>query len=143
MAPTDTPAAPTPTPAAPAAAEDAFLKRLKGLTTYTDMFATAAASADPASTGKMITSVVPAVAKEGLEGFMRNTAATAAAIAKEKGANAHPATRYCADEFGKLSDDDFKGLVKPLRVMVQAIQKSKLPAPQAPRAWVGDKRKPF
>ena len=150
MAPADetTPATPT-QPAAPAAvSEDAFLKRLKGLALYTDMFSNAAANidakrSDTSAAAKMVTAVVPAVAKEGLEAFMRNNAAMATALLKEKGAMAHPATKYLAEESAKLSDDDFRGLVKPLHLTVLAVQKAKLPAPQAPRAWVGDKPKPF
>jgi hypothetical protein len=129
-----------------AAAEDAFLKRLKGLTAYTDMFSSAAATldtghGDPASQSRMLGSLVPAIAKEGLEGFMRNNAQAAAELVKARGAAAHPAVKLCADESAKISDDDFKALVKPLRLLVQTIAKAKLPYPQAPRGWVGDKPK--
>jgi hypothetical protein len=130
----------------PVADEDAFLKRLKSLATYADMFSNAAASidtgrSDPGSASKLVTAIVPGVAKEGLEGFLRNTAATAATLAKEKGAAAHPATVFFAQESAKLGDDDFKNLAKPLRLLVQTIAKAKIPAPQAPRAWAGDKPK--
>jgi hypothetical protein len=70
---------------------------------------------------------------------MRNNAAAAAELLKARGASAHPAVKFCADESAKLSDDDFKALVKPLRLLVQTVAKAKLPAPQAPRGWVGDK----
>ena len=145
MAPADEqqPAAST----APAANEEALLKSLKSLGMYNDMFSSAAANidakrSDPAGAAKTLTTLIPAMAKEGVPGFLLKTAVTAAEIVKDKGAGAHPATRYFAEECAKLNEDDFKNLAKPLRLLVQATQKAKLPAPQAPRAWVGDKRKP-
>lgn len=130
-----------------AASEEAFLKTLKNLGVYNDMFSSASAGidakrSDPAGAAKTLTGLIPAMAKEGVPGFLLNTAATAAGIVKDKGPAAHPATRYFAEECAKLNEEDFKNLTKPLRILVQATQKAKLPAPQAPRGWVGDKRKP-
>ena len=127
--------------------EDAFLKRLKGLATYTDMFSNAAAAldtgkGDPDAQTRMLGALIPAIKSEGLEGFMRNNATAAAELLKARGAAAHPAVKFCAEESAKLSDDDFKALAKPLRLLVQTVAKAKLPAPKAPRAWVGDKRTP-
>lgn len=137
---------PQPAEPQPAANEETLLKSLKSLGMYNDMFSSAAANidakrSDPAGAAKTLTSLIPAMAKEGVPGFLLKTAVTAAGIVKEKGAAAHPATRYFAEECAKLNEDDFKNLAKPLRLLVLTTQKAKLPAPQAPRAWVGDKKR--
>lgn len=129
-----------------ATSEEAFLKGLKGMAMYTDMFSNAAATidtkrSDPAAAAKTLTSVVPALAKEGVGPFLLRNAVTAAELLKARGSMAHPAVRFYAEECAKLNEDDFRDLVKPLRLFVQAVQKSKLPAPQAPRAWAGDKKR--
>ncbi|TAL30988.1 MAG: hypothetical protein EPN97_11675 [Alphaproteobacteria bacterium] len=138
--------APADEPQQPAASEEAFLKGLKSMAMYTDMFTNAAASidtkrSDPAAAAKTLTSMVPALAKEGVGPFLLRNAVTAADLLKTKGTTAHPAVRFYAEECAKLNENDFRDLAKPLRLFVQAVQKSKLPAPQAPRGWVGDKKR--
>jgi hypothetical protein len=129
------------------ASEEAFLKGLKSMAVYTDMLSNAAASidtkrSDPAGAVKTLTAMIPALAKEGVGPFLLRNAVTAADLLKTKGSMAHPAVRLYAEECAKLGEEDFQNLAKPLRLFVQAVQKAKLPAPQAPRGWVGDKKRP-
>jgi hypothetical protein len=134
-------------PGLAALVEEAFVKNLKSQSLYADMISSAASDLDtgrskPDTVRKMLGSLIPGMDSSGIEGVLRKDALIFSGIAKIRGSATHPSIKLYADESAKFSDDDFKNLGKPLRLLVQTISKAKsVPIQPVKRAWVGDKPK--
>ncbi len=125
--------------------EEAFIKNLKSQSLYADMLSGAASDLDtgrgkPDAVRKTLGSLIPGMDSSGIEGLLRKDALIFSGIAKVRGTAAHPAIKLYADEAAKFSDDDFKNLAKPLRLLVQTMSKAKsIPLQPVKRGWVGDR----
>jgi hypothetical protein len=136
------------TPALAATVEEAFVKYLRSQSLYSDMISGAASNLDtgrdkPANVSKTLGALIPGLDASGVEGMLRKDALIFSGLAKLRGSAAHPAIKHYADGAARFSDEDYKNLAKPLRLLVQTMSKAQsVPLAPAKRAWAGDKRTP-
>jgi hypothetical protein len=124
------------------ALEDAFLKQLKSLSAYADLYTAAAVKLEKGQdtqdgVTRSLKVFMPGITG-GIDAMLRRAVAVSSGIAKLKGPQVHPAVKYLAGEAGKLTEDDYTALAKPLRVLATALAKSSAAAPPPPkRKFVG------
>ncbi|MEZ0226112.1 MAG: hypothetical protein ACAH83_16270 [Alphaproteobacteria bacterium] len=73
---------------------------------------------------KILNDCFGGIDRDGIDGMLRKRALICKGLAQTRGAQTHPAIRFYADEASRLTDEDYKGLVKPLRLLNEAIVKA-------------------
>jgi hypothetical protein len=109
--------------------EDSFVKHFRSQFLYNSVHDASAASIElgrdmPDATRRLLNTFRPGADKEGIDGLLRKNAAVCAKLLELRGAESHPVIRFYAEATAALTEEDFSGLAKPLRLFSRACSQA-------------------